>query len=207
MKNYKIGLTDDHVLFAEGISNIIANKPNMELCFIASSSNMLFEKLKEFTIDFLLLDVNLPPHNGIDILQQLKKEQPLLKIMILSMYQPMDIGVTLDNFKGDAYVLKISGKEIFEEALESMKSDKPYFDPNIVHLNPLQDAFTNQLKLSKREKEIISLIAIGKTTKEIAAMLFLSELTIKTHRKNISEKLGTRGMADLIAKSFQLNKK
>lgn len=207
MQNYKIGLTDDHVLFAEGISNIIANKPNMELSFIASSANQLFEKLKDSRIDFLLLDVNLPPHNGIDILHQLKNEQPKLKIMILSMYQPMDIGVTLDNFKGDAYVLKISGKEILEEALESMKSDKLYFDPNIVHLNPLQDAFTNQLKLSKREKEIISLIAMGKTTKEIASMLFLSELTIKTHRKNISEKLGTKGMADLIVKSFQMNKK
>jgi DNA-binding NarL/FixJ family response regulator len=207
MKIYKIGLTDDHVLFAEGISNILANKPNMELCFIASSANQLFEKLKDYRIDFLLLDVNLPPHNGIDILQQLKKEQPQLKIMILSMYQPMDIGITIDNFKGDAYVLKVSGKEILEEALECMKTDKLYFDPNIVHINPLQDAFTNQLKLSKREKEIISLIAIGKTSKEIASMLYLSELTIKTHRKNISEKLGTKGMADLISKSFQLNKK
>lgn len=207
MKNYKIGLTDDHVLFAEGISNIIANKPNMELSFIASSVHQLFEKLQEHNIDFLLLDVNLPPHNGIDVLHQLKKEKPQLKVMILSMYQPMDIGITLDNFKGDAYVLKISGKEILEEALECMKVDKQYFDPNIVHINPLQDAFTNQLKLSKREKEIISLIAIGKTTKEIASMLFLSELTIKTHRKNISEKLGTRGMADLIVKSFRMNKK
>lgn len=207
MKNYKIGLTDDHVLFAEGISNIIANKPNMELSFIASSVNQLFEKLEQHNIDFLLLDVNLPPHNGIDILNRLKKEKPQLKVMILSMYQPMDIGITIDNFKGDAYVLKISGKEILNEALESLKSDKPFFDPNIVHLNPLQDAFTNQLKLSKREKEIIALIAIGKTTKEIASMLFLSELTIKTHRKNISEKLGTKGMADLIVKSFQMNKK
>lgn len=207
MRKYKIGVIDDHVLFAEGISNIIANKADMELSFIAATAPELFDLLKQHPIDFLLLDVNLPPFNGIEILDQLKKEQPGLKIMILSMYQPIDIGVTVDNFKGDAYVLKISGKHVLEAALESMKTNQRYFDPNILSVQPLNDSFTNQLKLSKREKEIISLIAMGKTSKEIASMLFLSELTIKTHRKNISEKLGTKGMADLIAKSFQYNKK
>lgn len=206
MKIYKIGVTDDHVLFAEGISNIIANKTDMELSFIASSAPELFELLKIHSIDFLLLDINLPPFNGIEILRQLKKEQPILKIMILSMYQPIDIGITVDNFKGDAYVLKISGKHVLEAALESMKADKQYFDPNILTINPVQDSFTNQLKLSKREKEIISLIAMGKTSKEIAGLLFLSELTVKTHRKNISEKLGSKGMADLLSKSIQINK-
>jgi len=206
MKIYKIGVTDDHVLFAEGISNIIANKTDMELSFIASSAPELFELLKIHSIDFLLLDINLPPFNGIEILRQLKKEQPILKIMILSMYQPIDIGITIDNFKGDAYVLKISGKHVLEAALESMKADKQYFDPNILTINPVQDSFTNQLKLSKREKEIISLIAMGKTSKEIAGLLFLSELTVKTHRKNISEKLGSKGMADLLSKSIQINK-
>lgn len=207
MKRYKIGVTDDHVLFAEGISNIISNKTDMELSFIASSAPELFELLKIHPIDFLLLDVNLPPFNGMEVLEQLKREQPALKIMILSMYQPIDIGITVDNFKGDAYVLKISGKHVLEAALESMKTNKQYFDPNILIINPIQDSFTNQLKLSKREKEIISLIAMGKTSKEIAGLLFLSELTVKTHRKNISEKLGSKGMADLLSKSFQLNTK
>ncbi len=205
MKKYKIGITDDHVLFAEGISNIIAYKTDMELSFIASSATELFELLKQHTIDFLLLDVNLPPYNGIEILEQLKREQPLLKIMILSMYQPNDIGITINNFKGDAYVLKISGKHVLEAALEAMKNNEQYFDPNTIIVNPLQDSFTNQLKLSKREKEIISLIAIGKTSKEIATQLFISELTVKTHRKNISEKLGTKGIADLIAKTNLLS--
>ncbi|MCU0320821.1 MAG: response regulator transcription factor [Chitinophagaceae bacterium] len=207
MKVYKIGVTDDHILFAEGISNIITHKTDMELSFIASSVPELFKLLKVHLIDFLLLDVNLPPYNGIEVLEQLKKEQPALKIMILSMYQPIDIGITIDNFKGDAYVLKISGKHVLETALECMKTNTQYFDPNILTINPVQDSFTNQLKLSKREKEIISLIAMGKTSKEIAGLLFLSELTVKTHRKNISEKLGTKGLANLISKSFQLNKK
>jgi len=201
MKKYKIGVTDDHLLFAEGISNIIAQKTDMELSFIAPTVPVLFNLLAENEIDFLLLDVNLAPYNGLEVLAQLKKEKPSIKVMILSMYQPIDIGVTNANFKGDAYVLKISGRQVLEDALESMKTNEIYYDPNIISLNAIEDSFTNKLKLSKREKEIISLIALGKTSKEIAAQLFLSELTIKTHRKNIAEKLGTKGVANLISKT------
>lgn len=116
------------------------------------------------------------------------------------MYQPSDIGLNLANFKGDAYVLKISGKNILEEALEGMKKGVLYLDPNIIVAHTFEDAFTQQLRLTKREKEIISLIAIGKTSKEIAEVLFVAELTIKTHRKNIGKKLGTKNVANLISK-------
>lgn len=120
--------------------------------------------------------------------------------MILSMYQPSDIGLNLVNFKGDAYVLKISGKNILEEAFEGMKKGVLYLDPNIIVAHTFEDSFTQQLRLTKREKEIISLIAIGKTSKEIAETLFVAELTIKTHRKNIGKKLGTKNVANLISK-------
>lgn len=202
MPKYTIAITDDHLLFAEGISNIISRQTDMELCFVASSIAEMDKALQEHKIDFLLLDINLPPHNGIEVMSRLKEDFPFMKIMILSMYQPADIGLELKHFKGDAYVLKISGKDILEEALDCMKKGVLYLDPNIVQHKKLEDAFTSQLKLTKREKEIIALIAAGKTTKDIARLLFLSELTIKTHRKNISEKLGTKGMADLISKTI-----
>ena len=201
MKKLKIAITDDHLLFAEGIGNLIANKPEMELAFIATSAAEMLDLLQQHTIDFLLLDINLSPYNGIELIGRLKQEYKGLKIMILSMYQPTDIGLDLATFKGDAYVLKISGKHILEAALESMKNSVVYFDPNIVTIQPVKDAFTSQLKLTKREKEIICLIALGKSTKDIAIQLFLSELTIKTHRKNISEKMGSKGIADLISKT------
>lgn len=206
MKKYKIAITDDHLLFAEGISNLIVSKPDMELAFIAASAPEMFLLLQQHAVDFLILDINLPPYNGLALISQLKEEYKQLKIMILSMYQPTDIGLELSGFKGDAYVLKISGKHILEAAIESMKESKPYFDPNIEIIEPVKDSFTAQLKLTKREKEIISFIALGKSTKEIATQLFLSELTIKTHRKNISEKLGSKGIADFISKTSSLGK-
>ena len=121
MKKYKIAITDDHLLFAEGISNLIVSKPDMELAFIAASAPEMFLLLQQHAVDFLILDINLPPYNGLALISQLKEEYKQLKIMILSMYQPTDIGLELSGFKGDAYVLKISGKHILEAAIESMK--------------------------------------------------------------------------------------
>lgn len=200
MKIYNIGITDDHVLFAEGLSNIISRNPDLRLSFVAASVPEMFSLLRQHPIDFLLLDINLPPYNGLELLTKIKEEYRGLKIMILSMYQPSDIGLNPANFKGDAYVLKISGKNILEEAIEGMKKGVLYLDPNIIVAHTFEDSFTQQLRLTKREKEIISLIAIGKTSKEIAEALFVAELTIKTHRKNIGKKLGTKNVADLISK-------
>ncbi len=204
MKKIKIGIIDDHVLFAEGISNIITNNPLYELAFITNSVDELHRLISSNNIDILLLDINIPPHNGIEMISQLKSFYHNLKIMALTMYQPSDIGLKILQFKGDAYVLKISGKHILEEALLQLTKNERYLDPNIIVNIPIEDNFANNLKLTKREKEIIALIADGKTSKEIAAQLYLSELTIKTHRKNISEKLGSKGVADLISKTNQI---
>ncbi len=206
MKTTKIGIADDHLMFAEGISNMISHKPDLSIIFITSSIEELFILLKTAPIDILILDINIPPYNGIDLIGQFKREYSSLKIMILTMYQPMDLGLNLKDFYGDAYVLKISGKQILEDAFLHLQKNEFYLDPNIIIKPENQDAFGKTLKLTKREIEIVGLIANGKTTKEIASALFLSELTIKTHRKNISEKLDSKGIADMISKTNQLLK-
>ncbi len=204
MKIYNIALVDDHLLFAEGIGNMLSGKPEFNVSFITSSVTEMFELLKRDSIDILLLDINMPPFNGRALIPRLKTEYPNIKIMILTMYQPMDIGLDIKEFNGDAYVLKISGKQILEEALSHLMNQQSYIDPNIVV--PVENADTNKqkVKLTKREIEIVRLIVSGKTTKDIAQELYLSELTIKTHRKNISEKMDSKGLADLIAKTKDL---
>lgn len=204
MKKYNIGLVDDHLLFAEGIGNMLTSKPELNISFITSSVTEMFEFLKRESIDILLLDINMPPFNGRDLIPRLKTEYPNMKIMILTMYQPMDIGLDIKEFKGDAYVLKISGKQILEEAFSRLMNQQSFIDPNIVIPAIYDDGIKQKVKLTKREIEIVRLIVSGKTTKEIAQELYLSELTIKTHRKNISEKMDSKGLADLIAKTKDL---
>lgn len=207
MSTYNIGIADDHLLFAEGISNIICNKPNLKALFIVENIPLLVQQLAQHQIDLLILDINLPPDNGLQKIAWLKERYPQMKILILSMYQPADIQLDMQLFQGDAYVLKTSGKNVLEAAIVALQQQQPFVDPNIrAHTGIVEDAFTAQLKLTKREKEIISLIAEGKSTKEIADALYLSELTIKTHRKNISKKLGTKGVGDLVSTSMRLTK-
>ncbi|MEI8109685.1 MAG: response regulator transcription factor [Chitinophagia bacterium] len=206
MKIFKIGIVDDHLLFAEGISRLITPEKGFCLSFISSKANELSELIREHSVDILILDVNIPPYNGLEQIKPLKTAFPELQIMILTMYQPSDLGLQINKFEGDAYVLKISGKHIFEDALTHMKKYQPYFDPNIIENSNEPKNHISADRLTRREKEIISLIIAGKTTKEIAAELFLSELTIKTHRRNISEKLGSKGIADLITKTSHFRK-
>ncbi|MFN4007146.1 MAG: LuxR C-terminal-related transcriptional regulator [Chitinophagaceae bacterium] len=205
MKVYRVGIADDHLLFAEGISNIIQQQPALELVFITGDGKNLVELITEHAIQILLLDIKIPPLNGLELLPKLKAHFPRLKVMIISMYQPTDIQLDLKQFIGDAYVLKISGREILEDALQALVNNQQYFDPNIVYKKRHTEHIAAELKLTKREKEIIALIAAGKTSKEIAAQLYLSELTVKTHRKNISEKLGTKSIADLVTKTMHFN--
>lgn len=201
---YKIAIADDHRLFADGLATIIREDPELNLIFTVDNTQLLEEQIKTHNVDLLILDINIPPDNGITLLPKLQKNLPQLRVMVLSMYQPYDIDLNMDSFSGDAYVLKTSGKEVLLEALTCLKKGKKYFDPNIRVTSPLKDNFTMKFKLTKREKEIISLMAAGKSTKEIATELFLSELTVRTHRRNISEKLGTKGLSDLIYTSIRL---
>ena len=82
MRKYKIGITDDHLLFAQGISNIIVDKPDMQLAFIGESASQMFVLMKEHPIDFLLLDINLAPYNGLELITQIKNEYSDIKITI-----------------------------------------------------------------------------------------------------------------------------
>ncbi len=199
---FYIAIVDDHRLFADGLANLIRDDKSLKLAFTATNADEMWKQLSQHAVDILLLDVNLPPHNGLKLLEEVKAHYPSTKVMILSMYQPADIRLSVQQFNGDAYVLKTSGQEVLEYGIACLKEGKKFLDPGIVAREQSQDLFTTQLKLTRREKEIITLIAAGKNNREIAAELYLSELTIQTHRRNISEKLGAKGMAALIYKSI-----
>jgi DNA-binding NarL/FixJ family response regulator len=193
MKMYNVAIVDDHLLFAEGIGKIVCEQPEFKLVFISSKTSDLIEKIEREKVNILILDINISSEvNGIVMMEKIKNAYgSKIKIMLLSMYQPIDLGLDLTAYIGDAYVLKTSGKAILKDALHSMINEEVYFDVHINDSIPIRDSFTTGLSLTKREKEIAALLSAGKTSKEIAGILFISEHTVKTHRKNISEKLKT----------------
>ncbi len=197
----RILLVDDHPFFSEGLMNALRPHPEYIVVSSIQSGNDVMAVVRANEPDVLILDINLPGINGLELLPGLKQKYPQLKIMLLSMYMPADIRLDPEKQPIDAYVLKNSGTDILLAALEQVTAGERFFDPNIQSTNHhANDNFSRKLKLSSRELEILQLLKDGYSNKEISQKLFLSELTVKTHRKNIMTKMGARNIADLLRK-------
>jgi DNA-binding NarL/FixJ family response regulator len=167
-----------------------------------SSDDELPEIIEKYKPDILILDVNLFGKSSLPGIPALKSIHGDLKIIILSMYMPEDVQWQAFKDDIDAYVLKNSGTEILLKALESLSNNEFFWDPNIKKVNHhSDDVFKHRLKLSTRETEILGYLQNGLSNKEIADKLFLSELTVKTHRKNIMQKMNVSKITDLMRKS------
>jgi DNA-binding NarL/FixJ family response regulator len=197
----RILIADDHELFSAGVKATIQGQPLYEVVAILNRGDQVLQGIEEHRPDILILDVNMPGMNGLEVGEAAKKRWPELRVILVTMYSPADIGFTIQNSFADGYLLKDSGSAVLLSALQRVSGGNRYIDPGIFQANQhSDDAFVQKLKLSSREKEILQLIKSGYANKEIAAKLFLSELTIKTHRKNIMSKLGVHNLAELLKK-------
>jgi DNA-binding NarL/FixJ family response regulator len=201
-QNIKVLIADDHPLFSSGISVLLQSHPQYKVVAVLEHGNEIMKTIEETSPDILMLDINMPGLNGLEVSKLVKKQYPHIKIILVTMYSPHDIGFDYHGGLADAYVLKDSGSSVFLNALKEVAEGRQYIDPTITAPNNHgSDGFVNRLKLSSREKEILQLIIDGLSNKEIAARLYLSELTIKTHRKNIMSKMQARNLAELLRKS------
>lgn len=198
---YHILIVDDHPFFIDGIINALAPFPEFKVTQTLQNGNDVLNQLANTRPDIIILDINLPGKTGLELLPLVKQQYPGIKIMLLSMYVPADVQLSPDNRFIDAYVLKNSGTEILVNALYAILKGNQFWDP-LIKKNSLHgsDRFSQQLKLSSREKDIIQLLKEGLTSKKIAEKLFISELTVKTHRKNIMKKLEVKNIAELLLK-------
>jgi DNA-binding NarL/FixJ family response regulator len=201
-KNIRILIADDHPFFTDGVKNSLQSSQQYEIITTVHDGNEVAAAVTTHNPDIVLLDVNMPGKDGIEICKEIKKQSLSVKVILLTMYMPSDIQLNPEDEMVDGYVLKNSGSDVLIKALDDVSIGLRYFDPNIKSLNHHStDNFTNRLKLSSREKEILQLLTAGLSNKEIAVRLFLSEMTIKTHRKNIMSKLDAHNLADLLQKS------
>ncbi len=199
----RILIADDHPFFSEGLINALRPFPEYIVVDTVQAGAEVLSAVKKHIPEILILDINLQDISGVDLLPQLKKEFPLLKIMILSMYMPADIRIHPEKEPIDAYVLKNSGTDTLLTALNELVKGNLFFDPLIKSNNHhSNDDFSRKLKLSSREIEILELLREGYSNKEIAEKLFLSELTVKTHRKNMMAKMDAKNIADLLRKGI-----
>lgn len=197
----RIIIADDHPFFIDGVRNSLSGNPSFQVIAAVTSGDKVIPAIKEQQPELVLLDINLPQRDGISVAKEIRTLWPDIRIMLLTMYMPEDIDLNLQDRFFDAYVLKNSGTDVLFYALEEMSRGNKFIDPNLQkNSNHKDDNFAKQLKLSTREKEILRLLIGGYNNKQIGERLFLSELTIKTHRKNIMKKMGAHNLADLLKK-------
>jgi DNA-binding NarL/FixJ family response regulator len=204
-RHMKILIADDHKIFLDGL-NLILNEINyIEIVAESKNGKEVVEVFKNMAIDIAIIDLNMNDYNGVDLISKLKTIQPKCKIIVLSMIEDSSIIKNLLNNYIDAYVVKYGGKQELFEALNCINQGMQYVSPsiNLEQLEKEDNLFFSKgniliEKLTKRELEIIKLIAIQMNSIQISEKLFLSYYTVKTHRKNILQKLELKNTAGLI---------
>ncbi|MFN5706199.1 MAG: response regulator [bacterium] len=197
--SYKILIADDHQIFIDGLMMIFADVENIELIHVATNGQEALDIFEKNEIDLAILDVNMPKPNGFELCQIILEKYKNTKIMILSMYGDENFMKEFTRMGVMAYVLKNAGKHELLDAVEHVLNGELYISKALRNKEELvEDDFVKSLSLTKREKEIISLLAKEKSSQEIADALFISIYTVNTHRKNILHKLGIKNTAGLV---------
>jgi DNA-binding NarL/FixJ family response regulator len=205
MMNIRIIIADDHEIMREGLRNLINKQPGMEVIAEAEDGRMAVELVRELSPDVVIMDIAMPILNGIEATRQIMTESVHTKIIALSMHSDRRFLANMLGAGASGYLLKNCAFKELIYAIQSVMSNQIYLSPAIVsividdYVHHLSSAdASNQSVLTPREREVLQLLAEGKTTKEIASCLNVSVTTIDTHRKNIMEKLGYHNIADLI---------
>jgi len=207
MATIDLFLVDDHKLFLEGLISILNEKPGLNVIGYACSASEYFAVADEVQPDVLLVDVNMPEMSGIELTHLIKEKNPQAKILALTMYEDPIYIQKMVHSGVNGYILKSANIKELETAIRMVSSGENYLAKDIQkivmdkigYIESFEDFDSfNKNKLSKREIQIVSLIAREFSTQEIAKKLYISERTVETHRKNILAKTNAKSIVGLV---------
>lgn len=188
-----------------GLNSLLGRLKNIEVGGAVSNAFEAIPFLKKNTIDVILLDINLPDISGIDLCKKIHKEFPEIKIIGISTFSERSYISRMIENGASGYLIKSASAEEIAEAIDTVLNDKMYLSVSMEHIaRPLSILPSDNLPaLTKREKEILQLISEGMTNNQIAEKLFISPLTVDSHRKNLLTKLNVNNTASLIKLAVQ----
>jgi len=198
----RILIADDHPLFRRGLKQIIAETPDMVVADEAADGREALSKATTGDYDVVLLDITMPFNSGVDVLSQLRNERPTLPVLMLSMHPEEQYAVRALRAGASGYLTKESAPEELVAAIRKVSTGGTYVSASLAErlANIVQEngeALPHET-LSRRECQVMCLIASGKTVSEVARELALSVKTISTYRARILEKLNLRNNAELM---------
>lgn len=210
----KIHLADDHQVLIDGLSNLLKTVPNFEVVGSSLDGTTVYNDVLLDEADVLILDISMPKKDGIETLKEFNQKQPSCKVIILSSYDDLKIIKEVMKLGAKGYLTKNCAGENIIEAVEAVYQGQEYFSDavrekifNTFKDNPKlnQHAVIENPILSPREIEIIILIALEYSGKEISEKLFISSHTVETHRKNIMKKLNIKSTIGLVKYALKNN--
>jgi two-component system invasion response regulator UvrY len=194
-------LVDDHAVVREGVKRILAGEPDIVVAGEAERAQEVYEALAASAYDLVLLDISLPDHSGLEVLNSLRTTYPDLSVLIFSVHPERQYVVRALKDGAAGYLLKNSAPRELVVALHKISQGERYISETLVHHLVHEIAETEKplhATLSPREAQVMDLLVAGQSLKEIAYQLGLSIKTISTHRRNLLDKLHLRTTAELV---------
>ena len=200
-------LADDHQLFLDGLASLVQREADMEVVGTARDGAQLLSLLEGTQADLILLDLNMPRMTGLEVMVHIRKRYPELKVLVVSNYRRDDLIGEVRSSGAHGYVLKntpvsgllaycraiLAGGTFFYDSMDASKTGEDFF----------KDPFWARYQLTRREVEMIRLLAKSLSSKEIAETQSVSVHTVETHRRNIMHKLGVQNVAGIVAFAYE----
>jgi len=212
----RVVLTDDHVFVRDGIKSLLENEANIKVVGEGTDGLEALKIVESEKPDLLILDIRMPNLTGIEVVEKLRAQGNLVKIIMLSMHESEEYVLKSIKAGADGYLLKGSSKEEFLKAVQTVSNGGKYFSGDISSIligqlsNPTAATETKQtleedMMITKREKEILKLLLSGKGNKEIAEALDISKRTAEVHRFNLMKKLKVKNLIELSNKANEFS--
>jgi DNA-binding NarL/FixJ family response regulator len=211
MSAFRILIADDHEIVRRGIRALLENHPGWEVCGEAIDGRDAIEKAAALRPDLALLDVGMPNLNGLDAARQILAAAPRTRVLILTMHESEQIVREVLEVGARGFLLKTDAARDMVSAVEALQRRTTFFTSSVAelvlngYLHRRDDDKPWRDRLTPREREVVQLLAEGKSSKEVAIVLSLSVKTAETHRTNVMRKLDLHSVADLVRYAVRNN--
>lgn len=199
----EVVLVDDHRILREGIRSLAEATGDIRIVGEAEDGRTALDTVAALKPHVVVMDISMPSLNGIDATRRIKKEHPEMRVVALSMHHDERFVIEMFQAGADAYLCKDVAADELNRAIRAVARGETYVASSsatvVVRkaMHPEKDGVAEGAPLTPREREVLQLIAEGKTSGEIAGLLRLSTATVDTHRRNLMRKTGTHSVADL----------
>jgi DNA-binding NarL/FixJ family response regulator len=204
MTPVRILIVDDHAVVRRGVRALLESQPDWEVSAEATTGREAVDLARRLQPDVVVMDLSLPQLNGLDATRQILKESPRTEVLVLTMHHSEELARSVLQAGARGYVLKSDADQNLIAAVESLRQHRPFLTPTVTefvlddYIHRTEDDGAGHTGVTPREREIIQLLAEGKSNKETASALSVSVKTIEAHRANIMRKLRLRSVSDLV---------